>query len=142
MSKSSERLTVNVPGLPDSGRYGYEQCVVSGGFVFVAGQVGVDEHFDVVPGGIVEQTEQTFRNVSLALTAAGCQLRDIISMTVFLTHLREDFHQFIEVRQRLLGGGSFPTSAVIGVSELAHPDLRVEIQAIAARSAQVGDSER
>ena len=49
----------------------YSQGIVAGDLVFVSGQLGVDPaKGEVVEGGIVEQTEQTMKNLALALAAA------------------------------------------------------------------------
>ncbi|MBO0704168.1 MAG: RidA family protein, partial [Candidatus Dormibacteraeota bacterium] len=80
------------------------------------------------------QARQAFENVRSALGASGSSLRHIATMTVFLTELERDFHEFIEIRKEVLGS-DLCASAVIGVSRLALPALLVEIQAIGYVSA-------
>lgn len=127
------RRVVKVPGLGDSTQFGYEQCIEVGNLVFVAGQVGIDENYKVVSDDFTAQAEQTFRNVGMALAAAGCGFEDIVSMTVYLTNLERDFAAFIPVRKAFIKAHALPTSAAIGVSQLAFPSLKIEIQAIAAK---------
>ena len=46
----------------------YSQAIVANGFVFVAGQVGLQpDHTELVGDGIVEQTEQAFNNLAAIL---------------------------------------------------------------------------
>jgi enamine deaminase RidA (YjgF/YER057c/UK114 family) len=132
MANNPVKQPIKVAGLADSRPYGYEQCTRVGDLVFVAGQVGVDEKYNVVSEDFTAQARQTFRNVERALQAAGGGLADLVSMTVFLTDMEHDFKDFIAVRNEFLKPGSLPTSASIGVAKLAFPALRVEIQAIAA----------
>ena len=131
MSNGNTRQIIDVPGLADSTGYGYQQCIRVGDLVYVAGQVGVDEHYNVVSEDIGEQARLAFRNVQLALRAAGGDLEDLVSMTVFLTDMEHNFHPFIAVRNEVLKAPALPTSAAIGVSALALPTLKVEIQSVA-----------
>ena len=131
MAASPVRQTIKVAGLADSAGYGYEQCIRVGDLVYVAGQVGVDDKYNIVSDDITAQARQTFRNIQLALRAAGGDLQDMVSMTVFLTNIERDFKAFIAVRNEFLKPPALPTSASIGVSTLAFPALKVEIQAVA-----------
>lgn len=131
MAGQGARQIIKVPGLGDAAGYGYEQCIRVGDLVYVAGQVGVDANYKVVSEDITEQARQAFRNVQLALRAAGGDLQDMISMTVFITDMQRNFTPFIAVRNEFLKPPSLPTSAAIGVAALAFPTLKVEIQAVA-----------
>ena len=132
MAKNPVRRPIKVAGLADSAPYGYEQCIRVGDLVYVAGQVGIDEKYNVVSDDFTAQARKTFQNVQSALQAAGGGLEDLVSMTVFLTDIERDFKAFIAVRNEFLKPPMLPTSAAIGVSKLAFPTLKVEIQAVAA----------
>ena len=131
MAGQAARQIIKVPGLAESAGYGYEQCIRVGDLVYVAGQVGVDANYKVVSEDITGQARQAFLNVQLALRAAGGDLKDIVSMTVFITDMARNFQPFIAVRNEFLKLPSLPTSAAIGVAALACPTLKVEIQAVA-----------
>lgn len=131
MADNPARQVIDVPGLGDSTGYGYHQCIRTGDFVYVAGQVGIDKNYKVVSEDITEQARQAFRNVQLALRAAGGDLGDMVSMTVFLTDMQRNFNPFIAVRNEFLKAPALPTSAAIGIAALAFPSLKVEIQAVA-----------
>ena len=132
MAQNPVRKPIKVASLADSAPYGYEQCIRVGDLVYVAGQVGVDEKYNVVSEDFSAQARQTFQNVQAALQAAGGGLQDLVSMTVFLTDIERDFRDFIAVRNQFLKPPALPTSAAIGVSKLAFPTLKIEIQAVAA----------
>lgn len=125
------RTIIDVPGLADSSRFAYAQCATAGGFVFVAGQTGVDAEYNVVSEEFGPQARQTLANVELALKAAGAGFEDIVTMTVFLTNMTYG-REFLQIRKEVLGGSLAP-SALIGGVELAFPSLLVEVQAMAVR---------
>ena len=53
----------------------YSQAVVSGGFVFTAGQIALDPAtMQIVPGGVAEQTDRVMHNLAAVLEAAGSEL--------------------------------------------------------------------
>lgn len=62
----------------------YTPGIVSNGFLFVAGQVGhrVD---GTVGATIEEQTQLVIENMRTVLQAAGCDLKDVVKATVYLT---------------------------------------------------------
>ena len=123
---------VNVPGLGDSRPFAYAQCAVAGEFVFVAGQTGVDERFNVVSSEFEPQARQALANVRRALQAAGADFGDIVTMTVYLADIRHA-REFLEIRKELLGDELAP-SALIGGASFVLPGLLVEVQATAVRS--------
>lgn len=126
-----ERL-VDVPGLPATRELAYANAVVAGDLVFVAGQAGVDEDGRLVSPEFVPQARRTFENIRTALEAAGATLRDIVTMTVFITDWRYGA-DFCRVRAEFLGE-ELAASATIGIGQLAYPDMLVEVQCTAVRS--------
>ncbi len=68
----------------------YSQAVVAGGFVFVAGEKGIDPATGkIVPGGIAAETRRTLENIRAILEAAGATLDDVVASTVHMTDLAE-----------------------------------------------------
>ncbi len=132
MATGWSKQIVRVPELRDSRtRSAYEQCIVVGPLIFVAGQTGSDKDRGVVSSDFEPQVRQTFKNIQYALRAAGAGLKDLVSMTVFLTDARYG-PEFTRLRQEILAG-DYATSALITVDKLNDPKLLVEIQAIAVR---------
>jgi 2-iminobutanoate/2-iminopropanoate deaminase len=107
----------------------YSQAIKAGGFVFVSGQLALDPGGKgLLPGAIVEQTEQVFANLRAILEAAGSSLDRIVKTTVFLQNL-DDFGAMNEVYARHVGETP-PARSTFEVAKLPSGAL-VEIEAIA-----------
>jgi 2-iminobutanoate/2-iminopropanoate deaminase len=118
----TERAPAPFQGAP------YNQAIVSGGFVFVAGQLGLTPDGQMVEGGIGEQTEQVMRNLTAILEEAGSSLDRLVKTTVFLTELG-NFGGMNEVYARHVGDAP-PARSTVEISALPSGAL-VEIEAIA-----------
>jgi 2-iminobutanoate/2-iminopropanoate deaminase len=107
----------------------YSQAIVANGFVFVAGQVGLQpDHTELVGDGIVEQTEQAFDNLAAILDEAGSGLDRVVKTTVFLNDF-DDFATMNEVYGRRIGDRP-PARSTVEVAALPS-GAKVEIEAIA-----------
>lgn len=129
MTDSRDAVLTSAPGLADTGRGGFAQCVVAGGLVYVSGQTAIDEQWNVVATDFAGQARQVMANLGRALEAAGSSLGDIVSMTAFFSHpgyVRE----FGEIRKAAMGGSMCASTAICGVSFLI-PELLLEVQATA-----------
>jgi 2-iminobutanoate/2-iminopropanoate deaminase len=68
----------------------YSQAIRAGGFVFVAGEKGIDPQTNrMVAGGIAAETRQTLENIQNILQAAGSSLSLAVATTVYLTDITE-----------------------------------------------------
>jgi 2-iminobutanoate/2-iminopropanoate deaminase len=109
----------------------YSQGIVAGDLVFVSGQLGIDPAGGhVVEGGIVEQTEQTMRNLAAVLEEAGTSLEHAVMVTIFLVDLG-DFQAMNEVYARHLSE-PYPARATVQIAALPS-GARVEIAVVAHR---------
>ena len=107
----------------------YSQAIRAGDLVFVSGQLALKPgEKELIPGGIVEQTEQVFANLRAILEHAGSGLDRLVKTTVFLTDLG-DFAAMNEVYKRHVGD-SPPARSTVEVAALPSGAL-VEIEAIA-----------
>jgi 2-iminobutanoate/2-iminopropanoate deaminase len=107
----------------------YSQAIRTGDLVFVSGQLGLAPgSAELVGSGIVEQTEQIFRNLAAILEAAGSGLDRLVKTTVFLIDLA-DFAAMNEV-YRQHAGDSPPARSTVQVAALPS-GARVEIEAVA-----------
>jgi len=68
----------------------YSQGVAAGGFVFTAGQIGLDPATGtMVEGGVVAQAVQAISNLEAVLAAGGCSLSDVVKTTLFVADMRD-----------------------------------------------------
>ena len=97
--------------------------------IFVSGQLARDLKGDVVgKGDMGAQLRQVGENIKAALAAAGATLADIVKTNTYVTDI-EEFFKHVDVRMEYFG--ALPTSTTVEVRKLAHPDLVVEVEAIA-----------
>jgi enamine deaminase RidA (YjgF/YER057c/UK114 family) len=120
-----------VPGTWQNARAFSPAVVTNGGkIVWIAGHTGhKDDRGNSLAGDFEAQTYQTFRNIETTLREAGAALKDIVTMTVFLTD-SGNTTRMTEIRTEIFGS-EFPASAAITVSGFADPGMLIEIQAIA-----------
>ncbi len=66
----------------------YSQAVQAGGFLFTAGQLGLDPATGSFAGEDVEaQTRQAMENLKAILAAAGCTFADVVKTTIYVADL-------------------------------------------------------
>jgi 2-iminobutanoate/2-iminopropanoate deaminase len=117
---------VTLPDAP-APKGAYSPGVRAGDLVFVSGQVPRDPRTgDLVGDDIVTQTRQVLRNVQGVLAAAGASVRDVVSVTVYITNV-DDWGAFDGVYRETFSA-PFPTRAVVGSTLRG---ILVEISAIA-----------
>lgn len=102
----SDALTTVVPdGMGKlTGQYSYAPGIVAGDWVFVAGQVPLDENDELVgPGDIGAQTRQAIKRVEMVLRDAGATLQDVVSATVFVSTY-DNFQDYDKAFSEAFGG--------------------------------------
>jgi 2-iminobutanoate/2-iminopropanoate deaminase len=98
--------------------------------IFIAGQLARDRQGNVVGKGDMRiQIRQVGENIKAALAAAGASLSDLVKTTTYVTDI-EEFFKHVDVRMEYFGA-ALPTSTTVEVRRLAHPDLLVEVEALA-----------
>ncbi len=114
--------------------------------VYTSGQVAVDESGSVIGvGEISTQTRVTFENLRRVLKATGCELNDLVKINTYVVFngSDEDFAKFWKsmdtVRREFLSEPG-PAATAMRVAGLAHPDLLIEIDAIAVKD-EVGQKD-
>ncbi len=107
------------------------RATVANGFVFVSGQVAMDDNGEIVDGGIVAQTRKTIENVVAILAEAGCTLADVVKANVWLDDAR-DFAAFNRVYAGYFGD-ALPARACVQSPLMV--DAKVEIEVIALKPA-------
>ncbi len=112
-----------------------------GEFIFVSGMgprkpgtkeipgVVRDESGKFVSHDIVAQTHSVIQNLETVLKSCGSGLKDVVDVTVFLTHMKEDFAQFNQVYGEYFASIG-PTRTTVEVLSLPTP-IAVELKVIA-----------
>jgi len=105
----------------------YSQAIVSGGFVFVAGQACVNPKTNEFEyGDIQSETRRTLENISAILEAAGSSLKDGVRVGVFLADMK-DFAAMNEVYKQFFTEDQ-PARTTVGAQL---PKIKIEIDCIA-----------
>ena len=99
------------------------------GMAYLSGQVAEDARADVSG-----QTRQVLALIDALLAEAGCDKSKILSATIYLADIG-DFAAMNAVWEQWVVPGQTPARATVE-AKLARPDLRVEIQIVAATSAK------
>lgn len=128
---------LNPNGIPNTDALGYRQVAIATGTrqVHIAGQVAYDANGQLVaPGDLAGQVAQAYRNVAIALAAAGATFNDVVRLTFYVVDWKRemisDFLAGIEQVAKELKIAPAPAS-LIGVSVLFEPGVLVEIEATA-----------
>ena len=107
----------------------YSQAVISGDFIFTAGQIAIDpESGELERAEIKLQTDQVIRNLKAVLEEAGSELSKVVKTTVFLKNM-DDFGAMNEVYAGYFTEDA-PARSAVEVSRLPK-DVMVEIECIA-----------
>ena len=101
--------------------------------IYVSGQTAVDVEGKVVGATHLEQSRVAFRNVLIALDAAGATLDDVAKFTIYIVDYSWDALEALMTAAREVLGDPYPLAAntLVGVAALWLPDLLVEIDAVA-----------
>ncbi|QOR70802.1 RidA family protein [Ruania alkalisoli] len=104
-------------------------------WLFVSGQTAMsDDGEPQHPGDLRAQVELTLANVHRVLEAAGMTLSDVVQLNTHVTDVAAFQAGAGEVLDRAFAAASVSPPGVLSqVSALGHPDLLVEIDAIAVR---------
>jgi enamine deaminase RidA (YjgF/YER057c/UK114 family) len=126
---------INPPELGTPPGYSQVVDVSAGRIVFIAGQTALDRDGNVVGNSdFAAQAEQVFRNLGIALAAAGCTAAHLVKLTVFLTDM-DNLTRYREARNRFFASVTPPAApavTLVEVSKLVGQDFMIEIEAIAA----------
>jgi enamine deaminase RidA (YjgF/YER057c/UK114 family) len=126
---------INPPELGTPPGYSQIVDVRAARFVFIAGQAAIDRDGNTVgKNDFPMQAEQVFRNLTTALTAAGCTAANLVKLTVFLRDM-DNLAAYRQARDRFFATVTPPAApavTLIEVSRLYGTDFLIEIEAVAA----------
>jgi enamine deaminase RidA (YjgF/YER057c/UK114 family) len=128
---------INPPELGTPPGYSQVVDVSAGRIIFIAGQTAVDRDGNVVgKDDFAAQATQVFRNLAIALEAAGCTAANLVKLTVYLTDM-DNLSRYREARNGFFTSvmpAAAPAVTLVEVAKLYGPDFMIEIEAIAATS--------
>ena len=141
----SDRSVV-VPGrTPPRGAYPHLR--LAGEWVFVSG-TSARRPDNTVAGATVDadgtttldirvQTRAVLDNVAALLEVVGASLTDVVDLTTFLVTM-DDFAGYNEVYAEYFSAETGPARTTVAVHQLPHPQLAIEIKAVARRPVTEG----
>jgi enamine deaminase RidA (YjgF/YER057c/UK114 family) len=134
MSKPSKEFLSPKTLMPPVG-YSHIAKVNRGTIVYLAGQVSGDASGQLVGEDNFEaQAEQVFRNLKIAVEAAGGTMADIVKLNIDLVAEVDQaaVPKLRAIRDRYVNVETPPASTLVVVSRLARPGWLIEIEAVAA----------
>jgi enamine deaminase RidA (YjgF/YER057c/UK114 family) len=118
-------------------QYGFVQGhEVSGAerVLWCAGQTSVDGDGNVMHAGdMTAQLNRALDNVETVLKRAGFAWSDVVRLNYYTTDVAAFLEAIGAAGGRLGAGGCQPSSTLLGVAALFHPDALIEIEVTAAK---------
>ncbi len=108
----------------------YSRAVVVGQMIFVSGCTGFNYETTTISEDIVEQTEQTFKNIETALNKAGSSLKDVVRVHYILKDTN-DFEQCWSVFRKYFG--EIRPAATVFAAKLHDERIKIEIEVTAVK---------
>lgn len=113
---------------------GYSHGTIGEGrILFVAGQIGWNEHAELVSDRFVDQFDRALANVLSVVNDAGGTAASVGRLTIYVVDKSEylDATKEIGERYRARMGTHFPAMTLVEVKSLLEPGALVEIEATA-----------
>jgi enamine deaminase RidA (YjgF/YER057c/UK114 family) len=82
-------------------------------------------------GSFRDQCERTFENIHTILKAAGGDWSSMLKLNIYLTDMTQQ-NILNEISARTFGPSNPPARTLVSVVELAHPNMMLEIEGVAA----------
>ena len=111
-----------------------------GDFIYISGtssrrkdnsHVGAEQNKDGTwQLDIQAQTRAVIENIGELLQSIGADLSNVVDITTFLVDMK-DFKGYNEVYGTFFNGKTGPTRTTVAVHQLPHPNLLIEIKALA-----------
>jgi 2-iminobutanoate/2-iminopropanoate deaminase len=99
---------------PLAGKGPFSESARVGYLLFLAGQIGEDKDYNLVPGGIKAEAEQMMLNIKAALVRCGLAMEHVVKCTVFLADIAE-WGAFNEVYKKHFSQ-PYPARSALGAS--------------------------
>jgi 2-iminobutanoate/2-iminopropanoate deaminase len=106
----------------------YNQAVVAGKFLFVSGQLAIDQKEGKIIGkDMTAQTKQVMENIKAILETAGYGLKDIVQSNVYLSSMGL-FDEFNKAYAKFFSE-EYPARATVGVELKGNALIEVSVVA-------------
>ena len=117
-------------------QYSHVARVRASEFLFIAGQISVDQAGKVVGGDDFEaQCAQVFANIGAALKSAGAGWNNVVQFTTYVVH-SQDIAKLRAFRAReypkMFPDGAYPPNTLLVIDRLAQESFLIEVQTVAA----------
>ena len=123
----TKKTIIGKPLIINGRQLSLSRAVRAGDFVFLTGQVPMQDGQVMTNGNIEEQTRACLDSIHETLIEAGCSLQDIVKSMVWLRS-RDDFPGFDSVYAEYFPEGPPARSALVSDFLV---DIRVEIECVA-----------
>lgn len=94
-----------------------------------------EEERQWLKGDFREQTERTFQHIEEILVAAGMSFANVMKVNIFVTQM-DGQNILNEISARHFDPTKPPARTLVGVPTLAHPNMLIEIDGVAAGPAR------
>ena len=126
---SSAKQVIGEPLIINGRKLSLSRAVRAGDFVFLTGQVPMQNGAPMTTGSIEEQTRAVLDEIRATLKLAGCELTDVVKAMVWLKD-RSDFPGFNKTYAEYFPDAPPARSALVSDFLI---DIRVEVEVIAYR---------
>lgn len=116
-------------------KFGFVQaCEITNAkrILYCSGQTSVDAAGNpLYPGDLTAQLNQCLNNLETILKHAGTDLSHVVQLKYYTTDIAGFPAAAGVVAERMIKADCMPTSTLLGVTALFHPDITIELEAIA-----------
>ncbi len=101
--------------------------------LYCSGQIGINKHKQLVPGGISAEFKKIMENTQELLETAGYSIPEIVKVVIYLRHV-EDFSQINQLYSQFFSS-PYPVRTTIGGASIPlNANVEIEITAIKSRA--------
>lgn len=115
-------------GLVDTDAMNYSQGLVEGDAVYLSGQVGWNETYEIAGDDIESQARQAFDNVECLLEETGYDLTDVRKVTSYLVDAPHNVEVYLECWTEVFSEEPYPCHTILGVESLAREEFLLEVE--------------
>jgi enamine deaminase RidA (YjgF/YER057c/UK114 family) len=131
---SPKPTLINPTGLADPTDKGFSHlAIIPAGakIVYISGQFGADATGRIVSDDYAGQLRQSFRNLRIAIEAAGASPESVAKLTILIVNHSDDKLPPLRDELKALFGTHRPTITLMPVPRLAQSSMLFEIEAVA-----------